>query len=253
MSPVWNQPSFDDLVGGVLAVPVALHHVVAADRDLAHLALLDRLAVVVDDPHLDALDRRADRARLALLVGVVERGDRRGLGEPVALEDDRVEGLLELLITSTGIAEPPEMHSRRLDTSCSPSHAEQGVVHRRHALEDGDAVALDDLERLLGLEARDQRERRRRPRPRRSCAQVCPKAWNSGSAPRITSSVGGLDQRPGRDLRVAAQVVVRELGALGRAGRPGGVEDHRGVVAVALDVLVGARSRRRAASRTRPA
>src|SRR5829696_7900146 len=82
-----------DLLGGVLAVPVALHHVVALDRDLADLALLDLVAVVVDDLHLDALDRRADRARLALPVGVVERRHRRGLRQAVTLEDRAAERL----------------------------------------------------------------------------------------------------------------------------------------------------------------
>ena len=87
----------DGLLGLLLLAPVALHHVLAPDRDLADLALLDVLAVVVDQLHLDAAHRHADRARLALDVGLVERGDRRGLGEPVALEHDAVEGLLELL------------------------------------------------------------------------------------------------------------------------------------------------------------
>src|SRR5918997_5477275 len=67
-----------DLVRGVLAVPVALHDVVALYDDLADLALRDIVAVVVDDLHLDALDRGADGADLALLVGMVEGGDRRG-------------------------------------------------------------------------------------------------------------------------------------------------------------------------------
>ena len=53
------------------------------------------VAVVVDDLHLDALDRRADRAGLALAVGMVERRDRRGLAQAVALEDHAAELLLE--------------------------------------------------------------------------------------------------------------------------------------------------------------
>src|SRR3712207_9402546 len=52
------------------ALPI-FHDVVALDDDLAHLALRDVLAVLVDDLHLDAGDRRADRAGLALLVRVV--------------------------------------------------------------------------------------------------------------------------------------------------------------------------------------
>src|SRR3954453_6261638 len=74
----------DGLRRRVGLAPVALHDVVAADDDLAHLTLRDVPAVLVDDLHLDALDRRADRAGLALAVGVVEGGDRRGLGQAVA-------------------------------------------------------------------------------------------------------------------------------------------------------------------------
>src|ERR1019366_204592 len=90
------EPPVPDRVGRVLvAVPIALHHVVAADDDLADLALVDVLAVVVDDLHLDALDRSADRAGLALAVGVVEGGHRRTLREAVALEHLAAEGLFE--------------------------------------------------------------------------------------------------------------------------------------------------------------
>ena len=48
----------------------------APDQLAGLLALLDVCAVVVDELHLDALDRRPDRARLALAVGVVEGRDR---------------------------------------------------------------------------------------------------------------------------------------------------------------------------------
>src|SRR5215210_978950 len=64
----------DGLLVRVVTVPVALHDVVAADHDLADLALWDLVAVVVPHLHLDTLDRGADRAGLALLVGMVERG-----------------------------------------------------------------------------------------------------------------------------------------------------------------------------------
>jgi hypothetical protein len=61
---------------GVVALEVALHDVVAADHDLADLALLDVVVVLVDDFHLDALDRCADGADLALAIGMVERRHR---------------------------------------------------------------------------------------------------------------------------------------------------------------------------------
>src|SRR5215469_1136480 len=86
---------FDRLRGGIGLPPVALHHVVAADGDLADLALRNRLPFVVDEPHLHALDRRADRARLTDPIRVVERRNRRSFRQPVALEDDAAELLLE--------------------------------------------------------------------------------------------------------------------------------------------------------------
>ena len=59
-----NQPSPDRLGGGLGPVVVALHDVVAADRDLAELVRRPSavVPVVVDQLHLDAPDRQADRA-----------------------------------------------------------------------------------------------------------------------------------------------------------------------------------------------
>ena len=45
------------LRGRLGLLPVALHDVVAADQDLADLALLDRVVALVDHPHLYAFDR----------------------------------------------------------------------------------------------------------------------------------------------------------------------------------------------------
>ncbi len=60
------------LRGRVRAIPVALHHGVAPDRDLADLSGGQVVAVVVDDLHLDASDGGPDRARLSLALGMVE-------------------------------------------------------------------------------------------------------------------------------------------------------------------------------------
>jgi hypothetical protein len=64
---------------------------------------------------------------------------------------------------------------------------EQCRVHRRDARERGDLVALDDLERLARLEARQQCEERA-PRITMFITEVSPKTWNSGSVPRLTKS-----------------------------------------------------------------
>src|SRR5262249_7483168 len=90
------EPAVRDRLGrGLGLAPVALHHVVAADGDLADLADGERGAVGADHAHLDALHRRPDRPGLALGVRVVERGDRGGLRQPVPLEDHAAERLLE--------------------------------------------------------------------------------------------------------------------------------------------------------------
>src|SRR6185436_5151098 len=66
-------------------VEVALHDVRAAGQDLP----------VRGDPHLDAVERLAHRARLQV-VGAVAGDHRAGLGEAVALEDDQAGGPEEL-------------------------------------------------------------------------------------------------------------------------------------------------------------
>src|SRR5919107_544356 len=84
-----------DLRGRLRSVVVALHDVVPADRYLPDRVrpTLDVVPLGVDELHLDAPDRVADRAGLRRPVGLVEGRDRRGLREPVALEDRDAEAL----------------------------------------------------------------------------------------------------------------------------------------------------------------
>src|SRR3954464_12781826 len=228
-----------DLLRGVVAVPVALHEVVAADRDLADLALAHLVAVLVDDLHLDALDRRPDGARLALLVGVVEGRDRRGLRQAVALEDLAPERLLEAAQDLDG--------ERRATRDAQPQArgvvaialgvVEDRVVHRRHALEDRHAVAVDHLERLARVEARDQVEAGAALDARVQPARL-PERVEQRQRPEHHVVLGDLRERARRDLGVGEQARVRQLGALRRAGRAGRVEDHGGVVVGAVGDLV---------------
>ena len=87
-------------------------------------------------------------------------------------------------MTSTGIAAPPETQTSSGEVSVCVGAAvvEHRGVHGRDALEEGHAVALDDLQRLAGVEARDQREHPPTAIVALS-AQVWPKAWKNGSAP----------------------------------------------------------------------
>src|SRR5215210_2852925 len=143
---------------GLGPAPVALHDVVAADDDLADLARRQVVVVVVDHLHLDALDRRADRARLALAVGVVERGHRRRLAQAVPLEDDAAELVLEGahdLHRHRRAARSAQAQARGVG---GPRVVEHRHVHGRHALEHRHPVASDDLQRLARVEARQQGE-----------------------------------------------------------------------------------------------
>ena len=143
-------------------LPVALHHVRALDDDLPHLALRDLLVVLVEDLHLDVADRRADRAGLALAVGVVEGCDRRGLAQPVPLQDLRAELSVERaqhLDRQRRAAGDADAQRGRVGP-LPLRHREHRVVHRRHAEEDAHAVALHDRQRLGRVEARQQRQAR---------------------------------------------------------------------------------------------
>ena len=117
-----------------------------------------------------------------------------------------------------------------MSNSVAAVQVEHRRVHRRHALEDVDLVALDDLQRLVGVEARDQRQRAAGAIVA-FIAQVCPKEWNSGSAPSVTAVRAEPEERRARSRRCAARLSCVSSAPFGRAGRARRVEDHRGVVA----------------------
>ena len=163
MSPVRNQPSSNDLVRGVLAVPVALHDVVALDGDLADLAVPSTSSPssstsFISTPSIGVPIEPGLRSRSGWLndaTGDVSL-------QPVALEHLAAERLLEVphdLDRERGAAGHARAQARDVGLVVLRV-VEQRVVHRRHALEDRDLVALDDLERLARLEARDQRQAR---------------------------------------------------------------------------------------------
>jgi hypothetical protein len=140
--------------------PIALHHVGAADQDLPDLAVGKLAARIVDHLHLRALDRDPYRARLSLPVGAVLAGDRRGLREPVPLEDLAAECLLEAaqqldgerLASRDAGAQRAEVIVRAIGV------VEHRRVHRRHPEKHSDAQRLNRLQRLAGVEGGKQRE-----------------------------------------------------------------------------------------------
>ena len=120
---------------------------------------------------------------------MVERGDRRGLGQAVALEHHAAERLLELA-----------QHLDRQGRAAGDAHAQgrdvvvgavrdvkQRAVHRRDTREDRDPFAAS----ILSAFAASKRGSSVRQAPAMIAAlsvQVCPNEWNSGSPPKMTSS-----------------------------------------------------------------
>jgi len=109
-------------------------------------------------------------------------------------------------------------------------------VHRRHALEDCDAVALDDLERLAAVEAGDERKATAHGNRRVERTRL-PERVKERQRPQRDRSLVSAEQADA-DLDVAQQVPVRELGALRRAGRARRVEHHCSVIRLTPDDLL---------------
>ena len=208
----------------------------------------DVVAVVVDDLHLDALDRRADRARLALAVGVVERRHRRGLRQAVALEDLAAERVLEAAHAPRPASPRRRTRTRAGVEASTSSRSRRGAASREYIVGTPSKTvtssrsmissALPGSKRGISVSARAG-----------AIAGVQPARLAERVEQRQRAEhdvvLGRCRTASRDDLGVAAQVGVRELGALRRAGGARRVEDHRGVV--------GRRGRRpRAAARRRP-
>ena len=147
--------------GGLGVAEIFAHHRCAAgragaDQKLAGLALGHILAVRVDDADLDAEDRPAGRMRpLRLLLGA-QPGDvpRLGLGEE-GVEPDmrqrRPQPLLERDREDLARGDDQAERRRRLGPllQLRHHHAEDG----RHAAGDGHLLALDQRDRIGGVEA----------------------------------------------------------------------------------------------------
>ena len=86
----------EGLARRLLVFPVAGHDVLAADDDLPGFSGRELAALVIADPEFEA---GSDPSRGAELVGLqaVGRDDRRGLGQPVALEHGNAQGVEEPL------------------------------------------------------------------------------------------------------------------------------------------------------------
>ena len=195
------------------------------------------MIVRVAQAELDAADRRAHRSRLGRPVRMVERGDRGGLGEAVALQQREPEGLLDPAEhlhrqrRAAGRGRSAGRWCRSAPGPCTASRAMYMVGTPRKTVT---RSLRDDPQRLLAVELRQQRQAGAAGHRRSSGRQVWPNEWNSGSPPKTTS--------PGA-IGISVSIVVRtllprlawrELGALGLTGGAGGVQDDRGVVGRAI-------------------
>ena len=106
------EPAVDDGVGrGLGVLPVARHHVLAADDDLAAGAVRDFLALGVQDDDVHRLHQPAGGAEAGVALRV-RADDRGGLGETVALEHGHAHGAEEALELDVqqGAAAHEELH-----------------------------------------------------------------------------------------------------------------------------------------------
>ena len=120
MSPVASQPSAS-ITFAVSSgrLPVARHHLRAADADLARLA--ERRRRLPSSSRSDDLGRRDRQADRAVVLGQVERIDRRrrrGLGEPVA-----------------SISGTPVTSFQRSATACCTAMPPPSVISQRREVE----------------------------------------------------------------------------------------------------------------------
>ena len=162
---------------------------------------------------------------------MVEPGDRRGLRQPVTLEQGDSERLLDPRQHLDGQPGPARRgHLQAAGIKAVPVlDGEQGHVHRRHAEEGGHPIAIDDRQGLLPVELRQQRQARPAAHRRVQAAGLAEGVEQWQSAEQHVPGPG-RHQRLERGADIAAQVGVAELGALGLTCGPGGVEDDRGVL-----------------------
>src|SRR3982074_1290038 len=106
---------------------------------------------------------------------------------------------------------------------------EEAEVHGRHAGEDRDPVALDDLQHLGGVEAGNQGDGAAGKEGRVHDAALAEgvEEWKNGQR-HLVVLVG--HQAGAADLTAHVEVEVAELGALGAARGARGVQDHGGVL-----------------------
>ncbi len=227
------EPAATHGLGGRLRVlVVGLHHVVAADDDLADVVRAWRQRSVggVDDAYLHPPHRLADGEHLALVGTQVERGRARGLREAVPLEDHHARELLlegpdDLTGDRCAAGDP---HPQRGQVSTCGVGVQQSDVHGRHPAEDRGAGSLDRIQDGVNIEPGHQHHGRPGAHGR---VQDAGEPEHVEQRQHGDADVALLEaEQLAADGAVHEQLEVCKLGALGLPGRAAGVEQHRGVV-----------------------
>ena len=156
MSPTVVQPVLVARARGLLGVVVVLERRAALRPHRARLAGRELVAGVVEDVRR-AQQRLADRPAVGEPVLGVDRRQQIDLGGRVVLVDDRPEPLdhRRLDVRRTRRRGVDDRAQRRQVTTGARlfRQPQQPHEHRRDHLRRGDAVALDQLERPIGVEA----------------------------------------------------------------------------------------------------
>ena len=194
----------------------------------------ERLVLLVEDRHLDAPDRVADRAGLARAAEHVEARDRRRLGEAVALEDLDAELLVERVHhldrhrrAARDAAAQRSRGRTRGPAWCSSAKYIVGTPAK--SVTRSRCMIVEA--RSSGVEARQQREACRPPRSSRSGCRSARSEWKSGSVASATSLGRAATSSCGtHDRALKNRFECVSSAPFGLPGRARGVEDHRGVV-----------------------
>ena len=178
----------------------------------------DLVVVVVDDLHLGAADGDADRARLALAVGEVERGHARSsrTGRSPRAPSRRTPR------RSRAAPRPasPSRRRRRGPARTTSKRSRSGWCSSAAYIVGTPANVVarsrcDHLEHLARLEARHQRQQPARRARAMFMTEFMPNTWNSGSVGERHGVGAGVDQvarRPARRTRGCECVSVAPLG-----------------------------------------
>ena len=243
---MWNQPSLERLRGRLGLLVVALHDVVAADDDLADVLLARRqpLVVVVDDPHLDAPDRLADREHLALLGVDVERRRARPTPTGRSPRGSRSRGTSPRTRGSSRRGSPRRRRRRRAATT--GRGRSRSVLSSAKYIVGTPEKIVQRCFSIASITGGDLEARHQHHRPAVADGHVehagQPEDVEQRQHRHADVVVAELEQLAG-DGAVHEQLEVRQLGALGLAGGAAGVEQHRGVVRVERRRCRGCRRR----------